>query len=251
MFGAAPSANRDGSLGVNVIQDYGQGGAFTGGNLVLGFDSQLPGTFDSTHGAIKQNNFAVQRSGYFHYVLMAHRYAGGSSSSGFAELPGDDSIVTLYCFNSDTNVANTIAHELGHNFGLDHGGSVACNGKPNYNSVMNYRFQFPGVDTNCDTYGDGVLDYSRGTRISLNESNLNEFVGICGSPSLDWNGDGFLQSSVAWDLNPEYVNSCPGPFSALDDHNDWGAVQLNVAAMAAMGASIPSQTVTCPPPPGG
>jgi hypothetical protein len=29
---------------------------------------------------------------------------------------------------------------------------------------MNYQFQFPGVDTNCDRTGDNVLDYSTGAR---------------------------------------------------------------------------------------
>ena len=60
---------------------------------------------------------------------------------------GDDLIVSLYCAGSDGNVANTILHEVGHNLGLRHGGNVDCNYKPNYNSVMNYRYQFPGVNT--------------------------------------------------------------------------------------------------------
>ena len=45
-------------------------------------------------------------------------------------------------------------HELGHNLGLHHGGSVDTNYKPNYNSIMNYRYQFPGVDNNCTPPGD-------------------------------------------------------------------------------------------------
>ena len=37
-------------------------------------------------------------------------------------------------------VADTFMHELGHNLGLHHGGSDDINDKPNYLSIMNYRF---------------------------------------------------------------------------------------------------------------
>ena len=76
-------------------------------------------------------------------------------------------IVSLQCSNSTPNVSNTIVHELGHNLLLRHGGFENCNYKPNYNSVMNYQYQFPGVDTNCTPPGNGVLDYSIGDRITL------------------------------------------------------------------------------------
>ena len=123
---------------------------------------------------------------------MPHRYNTTSDSSGQAELPGNDTVVSLGCYGSTTNVANTIVHEMGHNLNLHHGGTVDTNNKSNYNSVMNYLFQFAGIDTNCDAAGDGVLDYSHGTRPSLNESSLNEALGVCGGsgPALDWNGTG-------------------------------------------------------------
>jgi hypothetical protein len=146
MFAASPVRNPDGSTGVNVIHDYGQGGAATGGNLVTGYSAVIAGALDTQYYEIKQKNFDPKRLGYFHYVLMAHRYNGGSNSSGYAEIVGDDMLVTLHCSKSDVNVGNTIAHELGHNLGLDHGGNEACNDKPNYNSIMNYRYQFAGVD---------------------------------------------------------------------------------------------------------
>ncbi len=78
-------------------------------------------------------------------------------------------------------------HELGHNLGLYHGGGDNCNYKPNYNSVMNYLYQFPGIDTNCDPLPDGLLSYSTGSRITLLESPLDENLGTCGAPSWDWN----------------------------------------------------------------
>ena len=73
----------------------------------------------------KAANFAANRRGYFHYVLMPHRYDTNSDSSGQAEIAGDDLVVSLYCFGYDANVANTIMHEVGHNLGLHHGGNVA------------------------------------------------------------------------------------------------------------------------------
>src|SRR6185295_13243210 len=134
------------------------------------------GVNNADYQNIKGANFATNRQGYFHYVLMPHRYNTNSGSSGQAELPGNDLIVSLQCFLTTNNVANTIMHELGHNLNLGHGGNEDCNWKPNYNSVMNYRFQFPGVDTSCNAVGNSgetnVLDYSRGTRIALNENSL-------------------------------------------------------------------------------
>jgi len=75
---------------------------------------------------------------------MPHRHGLTSGSSGFAEIIGDDMIVSLQCFNFPDYVRNTIMHELGHNLGLHHGGfGDATNLEPNYNSVMNYLHRRP------------------------------------------------------------------------------------------------------------
>jgi hypothetical protein len=185
---------------------------------------------------------AANRQGIFHYVVMAHWHTSSLGSSGQAELPGNDLIVSLGCYVSTTNVANTIMHELGHNLNLQHGGNESCNWKPNCNSVMNYRFQFPGIDTSCDALGNSgesnVLDYSRGTRISLDENNLNESAGVCvcGAVPIDWNFSGSIQSGIAYDLNrsSEYPNASTAvdnSFSAaalttLNDYDDWAHVSF-------------------------
>jgi hypothetical protein len=100
--------------------------------------------------------------------------------SGIAEISGNDFIVSLGNRASDIglpynlfSVGGTFMHELGHNLGIHHGGGVdppcnvdadcspsACtntpigkyclhsnddNWKPNYLSVMNYRYQFTGI----------------------------------------------------------------------------------------------------------
>jgi len=94
--------------------------------------------------------------------------------------------------------AGTFLHELGHNFGLGHGGVDGVNYKPNYLSIMNYAFQLQGVafdfngDLLADSLGvdydqDGILDvrrlmYSDAPLAELNENILVEPVGI-GAPN--------------------------------------------------------------------
>ena len=233
MFANAPNANPDGTTGIHFIHDYGQGGAFTGGNLIADPDGVIAGgVVGPEYLAHKAANFAAHRNGYFHYTLLPHRYDISSGSSGQAEAPGDDLVVSLQCAGSDSNVANTIAHELGHNLGLLHGGNNNCNFKPNYNSVLNYKYQFPGVDSDCTPPSNGVLDYSRGVRIALNENSLNENNGTCGPGfPFDWNGTGGIQVGVVFDINPESLPAdqnaaCGGTLTTLSDFNDWANVNF-------------------------
>src|SRR5690606_6577368 len=177
--------------------------------------------------------------GYFHYVLLPHRYDTTSGSSDLAEIVGDDMIVSLYCANSDINVANTIRHELGHNLGLHHGGFEGLNYKPNYNSVMNYRFQFPGVDNSCDALGDNVLDYSSGEYITLDESSLLEPAGVCGSVAIDWNTNGVIESGPI----SQDINNFDGFLSVLQDFDDWANLVYDFSP--AIGAFAAPQVVVC------
>ena len=90
-FAGAPVANPDGSSGINLVNDYGQGGPFTGGTLIADANGVLSGGVNgSEFQNYKAANFAANRHGYFHYTLLPHRYNTSSSSSGQAELPGDD-----------------------------------------------------------------------------------------------------------------------------------------------------------------
>ncbi len=230
-YGTAPVPNPDGSTGISVIADYGQGGAFTGGNLIADADGVIAGFVGGTdYTAYKNANFAANRAGIFHYVLMPHRYNTTSTSSGQAEINGNDMIVSLYCYGSDQNVANTVVHENGHNLGLRHGGNVDTNYKPNYNSVMNYQYQFPGIDTNCTVPGDGVLSYSVGTRASLNENALIETNGICNGVDIDWNANSTIDAAaVVAEINQDTTKS------TLSDFNDWA--NLSLAAVTNAGAS--------------
>jgi hypothetical protein len=91
---------------------------------------------------------------------------------------------------------------------------------------MNYKYQFPGVDNNCTPDGDGVLDYSIGDRINLNENSLNENNGTCGPGNqFDWNNNATIESSIALDINSADGNqnsACGGTLTTLQDSDDWG-----------------------------
>jgi hypothetical protein len=225
-FAGGAISNPDGVNGITVINDYGQGGVFTGGNQVADADGNVVGTVDSSEFIQRKNaNFASNRNGYFHYIIHMHRYANGATnSSGVAELPGDDLIVSLQCFLDTADVANTIMHEAGHNLNLKHGGqNHVPNYKPNYNSIMNYRFQFPGVDTNCDAVGNGKLDYSRGTNPDLDENQIYEPNGVCGpGHPIDWSGDGVIDTANFYrgDLTQD------GKLDVLKDWNDWSHISF-------------------------
>ncbi len=251
-FAASPITNPDGSIGIDLIQDYGQGGLFTGGNLIhdengtLGEGLNIGSEFYQYKGA----NFATARLNYFHYAIMPHRYNYSTNpSSGLSEFTGDDMIVSLACYGTTSNVRNTIMHELGHNLSLQHGGDASCNFKPNYNSVMNYRYQFSGIDSNCSLAGDGLVGYSVGTRPTLLETNLDENAGICGLAAgvpADWNANAQLEPGVAADINANDPNqniACEGSMSPLSDHDDYAALNLEAIRHAQMRSSGPNREV--------
>lgn len=224
-FAAGTTTNPDGTTGVNFIADYGQGGVFTGGSLLADTDGIIAGEIgEPEFEEIKAANFASNRAGYVRYVLNPHAFRGGALTSGQAEILGDDVIVSLGCYvDNDVYLANTIMHELGHNLSLRHGGDEGLNQKPNYNSVMNYRYQYPGVDTDCDAAGDGRTSFSTGTLPVLDEYNLLEANGICGpGHPIDWNANGVIEAEAyAASLNGDAVGD------VLHDHDDWSALDLS------------------------
>jgi uncharacterized repeat protein (TIGR01451 family) len=154
----------------------------------------------------------------FRYSIFGHNQADSPNSSGIAELPGNDSLVslpvrdpapavdyevyanhlaTLYGTSLDEEWASiqagTFMHEFGHTLGLGHGGAdLLINCKPNYLSVMSYARQFneagvaainvPGVAPGTPiTRVNRALDYSRSALPSLVENNLFEGAGIGGA----------------------------------------------------------------------
>jgi len=67
------------------------------------------------------------------------------TSTGSADIVGDDVIIASANIAAIEQLAGTIMHELGHNLGLRHGGNEDTNQKPNYVSVMNYAYLANGI----------------------------------------------------------------------------------------------------------
>lgn len=247
-FANAPVTNPDGSTGIDVFIDAGQGGVFTGGNKITGRTNGIINgdVFSSDFLGIKASNFNSNREGVFHYCVSAHSF-NSAGNSGVAELPGNDLIISLQLYGTENAanqniIANTFVHELGHNFGLRHGGSGHTpTYKPNFNSVMNYRYQFSGVDTNGDAVGDNVCNYSHGQYISINENSVYENMGVNGTTGIDWNLNGSISSSpYQRDLNED------GQFNNLTDYNDWANLNLRAVNPSAFGLSTGSYIPVCP-----
>jgi hypothetical protein len=214
----------------------------------------------------RNSGFNPNRRPYFHYMIMVHDQAAGSSSSGLSCRDGKDFIISLGHWTNEvglaTDQAGSIMHELGHCLGLGHGGADTINCKPNYLSVMNYMFQTTGIPS--ATPGSSFrFDYSRTALPALNESALVEANGLGGdgkdlttwspdngattkttatSGAVDWNNNGTTDANpVSVDVNDLDTSSagCPGtsgkgtpvasPGETLNGYDDWSNLQYRAA----------------------
>jgi len=123
------------------------------------------------------------------------------TTSGFSDVGGGDSTVTLGKWGAQAQLVNvqagTLMHELGHSLGLTHGGRYYPNGsttpgfepncKPNYQSVMNYLFQVDLLQT--EAQGGLAVDYSSQVLNTLDENlTLTTAQGLPGAayPYTSW-----------------------------------------------------------------
>lgn len=178
----------------------------------------------------------------WHYCIMAHQYdlgTGPSGSSGFAEIVGDDFIVTLGSWSGQVGTpfdrAGTFVHELGHNLGLRHAGSQSesffTQYKANYASVMTYRCQVLGVRKmnlcsglvdSCHAAPFRDLDYSHGLLPPLDEAALIEADGA-GLGPVDWDCDFTIDPApVIKDLGSTNWCFADGTIGLSLDYDDWG-----------------------------
>lgn len=216
-FANYPVNNPDGSRGINLHLDAGDAYAkydLGGGNEI---DYQALRN-EQTVGQLRQENSDPARNGIFHYMVFGDYYTDAPGSSGIAQIDGLNFAVTLgpqYWGNnvSSNTYVGTFIHELGHNLGLYHGGDDDVNFKPNYFSIMNYRYQIQGVPR---TDGSKYFGYSTQQYDTLNEYAIHEENG------LGANSHGFL-----YDYDSRAVADAPIDFND-NGTIDTGAVQTDV-----------------------
>ncbi|MEV4564346.1 hypothetical protein AB0K12_11320 [Nonomuraea sp. NPDC049419] len=194
---------------------------------------------------------------HFRYGVFINGLTGSGTTSGRAELHdrgGDDFVVSLGRWTDDMLRAGggrvaveqgTLLHELGHTFGLGHGGrytngvvdSINC--KPNYQSVMNYAWQTQNLDSGRP------LDYQRFGKQTLLENDLDETQepGLAGArepvihgkggvvarsdpdEKIDWDGDGTFTTDAVADINhiPDFEEGCTSDDASerLVSNPDW------------------------------
>jgi uncharacterized delta-60 repeat protein len=266
-FARAPVSNPDGRIGINLHVDLGadremRPGQNWGSLSRAGEEPYVAtlGSFTSDGGnppvqiynwsafdGIKADYFTPsRRRAVFHYALFCNNYDGAKRSGGLSrEVPSGDILVAMGQLSGATvmQVGGTFMHELGHNLGLLHGGDEETNFKPNYLSIMNYTFQLEGLVRSKDE--QHIMDYSRRTLPILNESSLDENVGI-GEPAfytfwvkpelnpgdfyyrlfqngaLDWNLDGVQNvAPVSVDITTD------GNETLVTGFEDWSALRFD------------------------
>jgi hypothetical protein len=209
----------------------------------------------------------------YHYGQSIHDQDASPGSSGDAEIGGNDLRISLGSFAGGTGTrdeqAGTLAHELGHNLLLDHGGKGPLNCKPNLLSVMNYAFQFPDLDP------DRPLDYSWTTLNTLDSRNLDEargldvttwtapdgsiihvntIYGINGvvtkvptGPNIDWNGiNGNSETGVQAAINKIDAAGCGDNtlLRAIPTVKQWDVVSLDIKALSGYGDGVTMQSTS-------
>ena len=215
--------------------------------------------------SLKKQYMKNNRRAIFHYMVFGSKQ-NANLSSGRAEIIGDDSLVTLGGWNlsavnqSTLNElvnyqAATIMHELGHNFGLKHGGFEGTNNKANYVSVMNYTYNLNGLPQIGDNEGDRYylrffggekcwgtrklkhgprseyfrIDFSHGhsAPIQLGLSSEAAGLGFGHSGPVDFNCDGDVDDII------EKGGIKGSKNKVLKDHDDWGNLRFYFADLLA------------------
>ena len=240
-FAAAPYINLAANNGINLIIDSSGTVPFSQTIDMTGADD--PATGFTNFYTLKGANFNnANRGRLYYYCIWANARPNGSSgvsdpSQNAAGTdfngPGDDCIVSFDDFSASFQTARsgaeTLMHELGHDFQQRHGGATHFQFDPAYNSVMSYSWQLRSGRNNATRlarpvcvpfyYGQTgatevggalpamvgtVIDYSDGMGANLSEMALNEPNGVCNNVAVDWNGNGMSTNvGVAVDINAD------------------------------------------------
>lgn len=259
---------------------------------------------------LKARRFDGRRALAHHYVVFGHYNTCGSIEScglcppeggqgivfgtgGKAELPGDDFIVSTGALLEAgfkpgiEHEAGLLMHELGHNFGLRHGGeSDLPEFKPNYLSAMNNSFTYVGIPVAdgpgsttpiaCESAADcppgavcGSLnrictriDYSARALPDLDETDLDEGRGI-GADSDDLTTyncpdttpvAGNAAAPIDWNCNGDAGEAgvaadvnADGTLGTLTGWDDWPRLLLTFQCTAAGSIAGPPPPSVVPP----
>ena len=256
-FAAAPIINPDRSVGIALHIDYGQekferaakseGGTeipwkrFLGYKRSAEFRRKHPDYYDAEELRKDPNFFSRERSRVFRYCIFGDQQwasrstGGGNFQSTFFVTLG---VCRMNAVNSSYQTG-VFLHELGHMFGLSHYGSGKhYNYKPNFNSLMNYKFVFEGRDVD-GKLGDGirgegsgehVYSYSEGMRAILDEGALREVLGVANHYPHDWNGNGVIDNEpIAEIISKHRKTNQP---RELHDFADWANMNFKLLADA-------------------
>ena len=221
-FDAMGIGNKDGTNGIHLHLDGGpdtimnpatgeKWGARSGSNAIYGATPATEWSEDtwwSTLEALRPQHVAADRRATFHYLILVdhmstdHTFLGlsrGIPAHDLVVAAGDLSDKTVSGDNeerkSDSLESVTIAHELGHNIGLGHGGAANAshpatqdlNLKANYLSIMNYFYSGTGllIKTGGHVVGGSIV-FSPQEHAPLNMENLDEQAGLSPDPFAHW-----------------------------------------------------------------
>lgn len=240
IFANAPVSNPDGVDGINIHLEL---------DDLVPYDKNIPWDDGeiTEFMALKDAYYDTNNQKIYHYMIWVNRYGGHTAETPVTigvskRVPGEFFFVSLGHFNggnggTDTQKVAAFVHELGHNLGFGHGGGNTRNYKPNYFSAMNYWWALAGIPD-----GTAKIDYQGFTLPTLDESNLDETVGLNGGGLLtgyttsyycpdgstqtvaadgpiDWNCDGDdTDTGIQVDLNDD------GNINSLSSQNDWDSI---------------------------
>ena len=210
--------------------------------------------YDRTHPT-NSTHILEAKKRVFRYCIVGNKLHSSvvrGVITGIGEVFGNDFIVAIGGLSPEKQTerafAVTFMHELGHNLGLDEGGGDDIMFKPNYISVMNYAFESFIYNS---TQNPIAIDYSRESMLPLDESNLDETIGIqsvinrevksnyseptnrytvqvqLNNATWDWNRNLEIERGAEVDLNRMDPNQ-PKKFEVLNGYNDWANLVLPI-----------------------